>query len=523
MKKKNEKRNGNIKKKNHFTLTQKNIHSFSHKFNTKRTNKVFKNVNTNTKFKYLVTKADYNQNKKIRFKNIIEITTKPTNQESSGRCWIFAFLNIMRIPMIKKYNLPADFEFSQNYLFFYDKLEKANYFFNYIYDTKNIKVDDFKNYKIANLKVVAVLNNLISDGGNWNMFYQLIKKYGIIPKSNMDDHLHSKNSKELRIFLNEFLSKSAKTIRTTTKSKNKVIAELMDECYKILVIFLGEPPKKIIWEYYESEKNNSTKANTKNKTKKVKDKTGKANTMNKTKNMSTKDDKTSNDKTANNETNDKQKYKAVYDITPQEFYEKFVPYNVDDKVALINYPCKTIPFYKNYILENNSQILDHNEKRTRNYYDKEKFLNFPIDTIRNMVKKSIDDDEAVWCGVDIRKFISTEKGFLDIKGFNYNDVFGFDNLMPKCSALNYKQSSARHAVIIKGYNYGKGKTHGFLVENSWGEKDGFKGNYYMADNWFENFVYRVIVDKKYLSTKELNTLKHKPVLLPFWAPFNDLA
>lgn len=292
----------------------------------------------------------------------------------------------------------------------------------------------------------------------------------------------------------------------------------MDDCYKILVIFLGEPPKKITWEYYESEKTKgkSAKTNTKNKTKKAKGKSAK------TKNKSAKDDEKDDEKD-DDETDNKQKYKAVYDITPQEFYEKFVPYNVDDKVALINYPCKTIPFYKNYILENNPQILDHNEKRTQNYYDKEKFLNFPIATIKNMVKKSIDDGEAVWCGVDIRKFISTEKGFLDVKGFNYNDVFGFDNLMPKCSALNYKQSSSRHAVIIKGYNYGKGKTHGFLVENSWGEKDGFKGNYYMADNWFENFVYRVIVDKKYLSTKELNTLKHKPVLLPFWAPFNDLA
>ena len=117
-------------------ITRKKINNFSKKFNRKKTNKVFKNVNTKVPFKKLIIKSDYVQNKKRVFKNIIDIETKITNQKQSGRCWLFAFMNVIRIPMIKKYKLPQDFEFSQNYLFFYDKLEKANYFLNYIYHSK---------------------------------------------------------------------------------------------------------------------------------------------------------------------------------------------------------------------------------------------------------------------------------------------------------------------------------------------------------------------------------------------------
>ena len=228
---------------NKFAITYKKLKQFSKKFNKTRTNKVLKNVNSNNNFKSLITKADYNQNKRTSFKNIINIKTKITDQKNSGRCWIFAFLNVVRIPMIKKYDLSPDFEFSQNYLFFYDKLEKANYFLNYIYFTKNQNIHNMKNYKINDLKVINMLDNLTNDGGSWIMFCQLIKKYGIIPKSNMDDDYHSTNSKELNIFFNNFLRKAAKTVRESKLTKDKIISSLLEDCYKILVIFLGEPPK----------------------------------------------------------------------------------------------------------------------------------------------------------------------------------------------------------------------------------------------------------------------------------------
>ena len=474
---------------NKFAITYKKLKQFSKKFNKTRTNKVLKNVNSNNNFKSLITKADYNQNKRTSFKNIINIKTKITDQKNSGRCWIFAFLNVMRIPMIKKYDLSPDFEFSQNYLFFYDKLEKANYFLNYIYFTKNQNIHNIKNYKINDLKVINMLDNLTNDGGSWIMFCQLIKKYGIIPKSNMDDDYHSTNSKELNIFFNNFLRKAAKIVRESKLTKDKIISSLLEDCYKILVIFLGEPPKKITWEYYKENSSNTNKSNLINK-----------------------------------------EYKYLANISPQDFYKKYVPYNVDDKYVLINYPCQEIPFYNNYIIENNLQVIENTNKKDYNkkdynkkYSNNLKLLNVPIDVMKNALKKSIDNEEAVWTGIDVKKYVSKTKGFMDIKGFNYDDVFGFNNLMDKCDSLKYRQSTSTHAVTIKGYNLNKkSKTNGYLVENSWGDDNGFKGNYYMAEDWFDQYVYRIVIDKKCISKKELNAYKKPPIVLPFWSSFGYL-
>jgi bleomycin hydrolase len=138
------------------------------------------------------------------------------------------------------------------------------------------------------------------------------------------------------------------------------------------------------------------------------------------------------------------------------------------------------------------------------------------------VKKSIDNEEAVWVGVDFRKYASDDHGFLDKEGFDYEDVLGFNTYMEKCDAITYRQSGPNHAVVIKGYNFDDTKTNGFLVENSWGDKKGFDGNYYMAKNWFDDFTYQVVVDKSCVSDKVLKVLKQKPTLLPYWSVFGAL-
>jgi bleomycin hydrolase len=437
-------------------ITLKNINKFSKKFNNKRTNKVLKNINTKGNFKNLVIKSDYLQNKKTIFKNIINIDTKITNQRGSGRCWIFAFLNVIRIPMIKKYNL-NNFEFSQNYLFFYDKLEKANFFINYIIKNKNTSIN--------NLEMIHMLSKRTDDGGNWNMFINLIEKYGIIPKTNMDDHFHSKNSYELNEFYNNFLTTAAHSIKNSkTSDLNKLKDELLFKCYKILVLFLGEPPKKITWEYYKKGKKKNI-------------------------------------------------YKTVENITPLEFFKKFVPYNTSNKICLINYPCKNIPYYKLY---NVDLMFNINQGKLEN------FINVPIDIMIDAVKKSIEAKETIWTGIDTSKFMIKEHGILDTNAFNYKDIFGFNNIMNKCDALNYRQSGPNHAVMIKGFNFDKGKTNGFLVENSWGKNSGFDGNFYMDVDWFKKYTYEIVVDKKFVSKKVLSVLNTKPILLPYYSPFGAL-
>jgi bleomycin hydrolase len=319
-----------------------------------------------------------------------------------------------------------------------------------------------------------MLQNLTDDGGQWNVFVNLIEKYGIIPKSNMDEDFHSANSKELERFYDDFLRKCGHKIKTTSKNeleknKHKILDEMLSQCYKILVLFLGEPPSNITWEYYE--------------------------------------------KNTNNEKNQSLKAKSITNISPLDFYKKYVPYNARDKICLINYPCKQSPFNKLYNVEMTFNIVGTSQQN---------FINVPINIMMDAVKKSIDNEEAVWVGIDFDKYVSLKDGFLDKDGFDYEDVFGFTNYMKKCDALNYRQSAPLHAVIIKGYNFDNSKTNGFLVENSWGETSGFKGNYYMAKSWFEDYTYIVVVDKKCVSQKILSILKQKPIVLPYWSPFNVL-
>ena len=320
-----------------------------------------------------------------------------------------------------------------------------------------------------------MLQTLTGDGGHWNSFVNLIEKYGIIPKSNMDENFHSSNSQDLDTFYGDFLRKCGHKIKTThkndlAKNRDSILDELLSECYKILVLFLGEPPTSITWEYYEKNSKNTNSQSLKAKT--------------------------------------------IANITPLEFYKKYVPYNARDKICLINYPCKQAPFYKLYNVEMAFNIVGTG---------KQNFINVPIDIMSAAVKKSIDNEEAVWVGIDVNKYISLDDGFLDKDGFDYEDVFGFTNYMKKCDALNYRQSGPNHAVIIKGYNFENSKTNGFLVENSWGEKTGFKGYYYMANTWFEDYTYQVVVDKKCVPQNILNVLKQKPNVLPYWSPFGTVT
>lgn len=457
-------------------LTYKLISNFSHKFNKNKTNKIIKNFNTKTEFKNVLLKSDYLQDKKKTYTNLIDVQSKISDQKQSGRCWIFAFLNIIRYKMIKKYKLAPEFEFSQNYLFFFDKLEKANFYLTYIIDTYDVSIDTIQsNDKVV--KLIYILDNLTDDGGRWNVFVNLIEKYGIVPRTNMDDNFHSANSDELKNFYNDFIRKCAHKIKTTPKNeliknRNSILNSMLLECYKILVVFLGEPPTKITWEYYEESKDKSKKA------------------------------------------------KIIKNISPLDFYKKYVPYNAKNKICLINYPCKEAPFFKQYDVELSFDVLG--EKRRG-------LINVPIDYLIDATKKSIDNQEAVWVGLDIDKFISHKHSFMDKEAFDYDSIFGFNNAMDKCESLNYRQTAPVHAMVIKGYNLNNSKTNGFLVENSWGDKmfekeDNveYDGNYYMSESWFKDFTFQVVIDKKYLPKKIVPLINQKATVLPYWSPFGAL-
>jgi bleomycin hydrolase len=156
-------------------------------------------------------------------------------------------------------------------------------------------------------------------------------------------------------------------------------------------------------------------------------------------------------------------------------------------------------------------------------------INVPIDYLIDATKKSIDNQEAVWIGLDIDKYISHKHSFMDKEAFDYDSIFGFNNAMAKCDSLNYRQTAPVHAMVIKGYNLNNSKTNGFLVENSWGdkmfEKDDavdYDGNYYMSESWFKDYTFEVVIDKKYLPKKLISILNQKSIILPYWSPFGAL-
>ena len=463
-------------------LTSKLIKKFSNNFNKNRTNKVFKNINTKTNFRNLVIKADYIQSNQDKFTNQINIKTNITNQHHSGRCWLFAILNVIRLKMIDKYKI-ENFELSENYLFFYDRLEKANYFFNII--AKNYKKDF-----INDVKIISILKDKTNDGNHWNMFSNLINKYGIVPKDAMNDHFHSKNTHELNIFYNNFLSKMAQNIVISLRKNanldiNKLINTILKDCYKILVIFLGEPPKTFDWEYYITN-NNKNKANDKQI-----------------------------DKFNNN-----LKLIKINNLTPLEFYKNYVNYNVNDKVCLINYPCKDYKYYKSYTIDGIPNFVG---AKNINY------INVPQNVIEKAIIKSIDNNEAIWCGIDWGKFNTKEYSVLDQNAFNYKDIFGFNNEMDKCDGLTYRQSTSTHAVVIRGYNKNNNNNiDKFKVENSHGnsfseyKKFKYNGYYVMSNDWFNKYLYIAVIDKNYLDKKVLDCLNTKPFVLSYYTPFSAL-
>jgi len=396
------------------------------------------------------------------FKKKINIETKNTNQKNSGRCWIFAFLNIVRLKMIDKYNLPPEFQFSQNYLFFFDKLEKSNFFLNNIFLTKDKPIDS---------RLVSFLLELpTNDGGQWNMLVNLVNKYGIIPKTAMRESFSSSNSDQLNFFLNNKLRDYAYIIRNKINHKTSLTkiksykSKFLYEIYQILAIFLGEPPKTILWEYYEID---------------------------------------------NKSTN----YKSIQDITPFDFYKKYVPFDINDYKTIINVPCKCKPFYKTYNLKNFGNAIEGINTQ---------YLNLPIQMIKKIAKKSIDGNDAIWFGSDVDKYFNPIQGTLNIESFNYRNVFGFDLNLNKGQRVQYGMSTITHAMIIKGYDEINGKINKWLVENSWGNDNELSGDVIMTDKWFSEFVLEMVVHKKYLHPNIIKLWNKTPINLEPWDPIGVL-
>ncbi len=383
-----------------------------------------------------------------------------TNQKSSGRCWMFAALNTMRFAIIKKLNLET-YELSQNYPLFWDKLEKSNYFLENILAT----LDEPTGGRL----IAWLLSAPLGDGGQWDMFCALVDKYGVVPKDAMPETECSSNTREMDKFLTLKLREYACKLRAMHaegKSAQELASEkeaMLSTIYRMLCICLGEPPKTVTLE--------------------VRDK----------------DDKFIRDA----------------GITPQEFFKKYVGWDLNKYVSLINAPTADKPYGRTFTVRFLGSV--HEGRPV-------KYLNLPIESLKRAAIAQLKDGQPVWFGSDVGQWLVRQGGLMDMNVLELEQLFDTDFPMDKAQRLDYGESLMTHAMVLMGVNLDEdGKPTRWCVENSWGKDAGKDGYYIMSDKWFDEFTNQVVVDEKYLTDEERAQFKQEPIVLEPWDPMGSLA
>jgi bleomycin hydrolase len=382
-----------------------------------------------------------------------------TSQNKSGRCWLFAGLNTMRFKVMKKLNL-KNFELSQSHAMFFDKLEKANYFLENILET----LDEVGDSRL----IMWLLDAPLQDGGQWDMFTALIDKYGVVPKTAMPETYHSSNSSRMNGILTLTLRGYARELREANErgiemAELKVRKEKMvTEFYRLLTLFLGVPPTSFTFEVVDKDK----------------------------------------------------KFHRDENCTPKGFYEKYVEMDLSNYISLINAPTKDKPFNRTFTVQYLGNVEGGNPV---------KYLNLEMGIFKGLAIKQMKEGEPVWFGSDVGQKMKRESGILDENVYDYEAALGTKFQLDKAGRLDYGESLMTHAMVLTGVNLIDDKPNRWKVENSWGDKNGDKGYFVMSDAWFDEYVYQIVIDKKYLSPELLRAWDSKPIELKPWDPMGSLA
>lgn len=384
-----------------------------------------------------------------------------TNQKSSGRCWLFSSTSLLRIPLMKRLNLD-DFQLSQSYLFFYDKLEKCNYFLQNMIETAE--------YEIDSRLVSALLQDDCSDGGQWDFLINIVEKYGLVPRSVFPESFSSESTSKLNFIITNKIREYGLLLRKAKTEKNADVAALntlkekcVQDIYSILTITLGSPPKPddvFTWEYQDKDKNYHISKN-----------------------------------------------------TPLGFYKEVVKFNVGEYFSLIHDPRN--PYDALYTVDRNNNMQGGKPLE---------FVNAPINVLKEAVITAIKNDEAVFFGSDVGQFSDYATGTMDPEAWDYALAYNTTFKLSKAERVNLGLSQMTHAMLITGVDIVDGKPTKWRVMNSWGENVGDKGYMTMSDKWFDEFVYQVVTAPKYISKKYTDIWKSKDFkVLPRWDPYGSLA
>ena len=382
-----------------------------------------------------------------------------TNQKQTGRCWMFAGLNLLRPPAMRGMGV-RDFEFSQNYTMFCDKIERANYFLEAIIETAARDVDD--------RTVAYLLGRPLSDGGQWNMFANLVAKHGLVPKPLMPETQSSSASARMNAALTSKLREAAQTLRALAAG-GAPIEELrarkesvLGVVYRMLCIHLGTPPRRFVWQWTDKD----------------------------------------------------HVFHRDEEATPQEFAAKYLALSPDDYVCLVHDPRPTSPQGRTFTVQYLGNVVEGGPVQ---------YLNVDAEVMKDLTRRAIVGGEPVWFGCDTGKMSRRDLGIWDRNLYDYAALYETDFPMDKATRLSYHETQMTHAMLFTGVDILDDQVRRWRVENSWGDTAGSKGFFVMNDNWFSEYVFEVAIRKSELPPELQAAWEQPPIVLPAWDPMGALA
>lgn len=407
--------------------------------------KAIRNALNSTLVTALAVNADNSAMIDTHFSDRVK-TKAITDQKSSGRCWLFTGLNVLRAPVNEKFGTD-DFQFSQSYSFFWDQLEKSNLFLQAVIDTRDRAIDD--------REVDWLFSNPIGDGGTFTGVANLVMKYGVVPSEAMPESLIADNTSAMRTQLATLLRQYGLQLRENpagvrAKDLPAVLQDMkvgmLKEVYRILCLCYGVPPTSFEW---------------KGKT-----------------------------------------------YTPLEFYNELLGYDLENNyVMLMNDP--TREYGKVYEIQYDRHLYDG-----QNWL----YVNLPIERIKEVAIASIKANKAMYFSCDVNKFLDRKRGVADLKNFDYDSLLGVRFSMDKKQRVSTHASGSSHAMTLVAVDIKDGAPQKWMVENSWGASSGYQGQIIMTDEWFNEYMFRLVAERQFIPADVLEMLKQKPVLLPAWDP-----
>lgn len=385
---------------------------------------------------------------------------KATSQKKSGRCWLFSSLNFLRSRARESLGV-KNFEFSQSYVFFWDKFERANWFLTDIIATSDEPVDG--------RLVQFLLGDVLGDGGQWDMAVSVYMKYGLVPKEVMPESEASTNSRPMNARLRAVLHIGALRLREAIAAgasaeevdtqRRKILADV----WKILVVCLGEPPARFNWQWRDDEGN----------------------------------------------------FHRDGEITPHEFYERHVGVDLSEYICLVDDPRPENPKGSMETVEHLGNVVGGRPIR---------YLNAPVDEIKRIAAAQIAAGEPVWFGADVSQPYDRGLGFFVTGIHDYDGLFDVDFSSTKLERVRSGESAMDHAMLFTGVDLDEaGEPRAWRVENSWGDEPGDSGFFTMDDQWFTDNVFEVVVPKSALPEDLAAAVDSEPIVLPAWDPMGTLA